>query len=153
MLVALRMLAEVVSECLGSMAGKRLDGVADDRHLACGDGSVSTHPGIELPVRRIELGPRSPGLLERLGLIGGRQTRDTRELSGSFGQRERLRAGDIIAGPIMPVCGQDNGGHIRQIITRDPGDGAITGRSPNDALTGEPTGSLIQVEAWAQEGI
>jgi hypothetical protein len=73
-LIALRMLAEIVCECLGSMTGEGLDGVADDGQLTCGDGDVGTHPGIELPVRRIELRPGRSGLLEGFGLIRGWQT-------------------------------------------------------------------------------
>ena len=48
-LVALWMLANVVSECLGSVTSECLDGMADDRHLSCCDGEVSAHPGLQLP--------------------------------------------------------------------------------------------------------
>src|SRR6266702_6875558 len=152
-LIALRMLADVVSECLGSMTGERLDGVADDGQLTCGDGDVGTYPGLELPVRRIELRPGRSGLLEGFGLIRGWQTRGTRELFGGLGQGECLSAGDVIAGPIVPTGGQDGGGYIRQVIARDPGDGAVAGRSTDDAFRGEPTWSPIKVEARAQERI
>jgi hypothetical protein len=50
MLIAFRMLMKIVSQSLGSMTCKRLDGVADDGHLTCGDGEVGTDPGLKLPI-------------------------------------------------------------------------------------------------------
>jgi hypothetical protein len=76
MLIALWMLVEVVSEGLGRMTSERLNGVADDGHLSCGDGDVGAHPGLKFPVRRIELRPGRSGLLEGFGPVGGRETRD-----------------------------------------------------------------------------
>src|SRR5579864_1094524 len=147
------MLLDVVSKCLGSMTSQRLNGVADDGHLSRGNCDVGANPGLKLPVRRIELRPGRSGLLEGFGLIGGRQTRGTRELFGSLSERECLSTGNVIAGPIVPTAGQDSDGHISQVITRDPGDGAVASRSMDDALGGEPTRSPIQVEARAQERI
>jgi hypothetical protein len=147
------MATDVVSECLGSMTSECLDGVADDGHLTCGDGNVGAHPGLQLPVCRIELHPRHPGLLECFGLIGGRQTYGTRKLFGGLSQRECLSTSDVIAGPVVPGGGEDSHSHIGQVIARDPGDGAVASRSLDDALRGEPMRSPIKVEAWAQERI
>src|SRR5436305_15099438 len=108
------MLAEIVGECLGSMTGEGLDGVADDGQLTCGDGDVGTHPGLELPVRGIELRPGRSGLLEGFVLIRGGQTRGTRELFGGLGERECLSSGDVIAGSIVPTAGLHGAGYIRQ---------------------------------------
>jgi hypothetical protein len=55
MLVAFGMPAYVISECLGSVTGECLDGVADDGQLPRGDGEVGTLPGLQLPFRRMEL--------------------------------------------------------------------------------------------------
>ncbi len=90
MLIALWMLAEVVGEGLGRVTGERLDGEADDGQFTRGNGHIGAHPGLQLPVRRIELRPRGSGLLEGFGLVGGRQTRGAGELFGRLGQRQRL---------------------------------------------------------------
>src|SRR3989442_10971698 len=145
--------SDVVSKCLGIMTRERLDCVADDGHFPCRDGDVGAHPGFQLPDRRIELRPRRSRLLERFGLIGGRQTRTTRELFGSLSQRKCLSPRDVIAGAIMFTGGEDSHSHISKVIARDPGDGAVTSRSADDAFTREPTRSSIKVEAWAQERI
>src|ERR1700682_1152395 len=98
---------KVVGQCLGSMTGECFDGVADDGHLTCGTGEVGAHPGLELPVRRIELHAGLSGLLQRFGLIGGRTTRDAREVFGGLSECEGLSAGDVITGPIVST-GSEN---------------------------------------------
>jgi hypothetical protein len=40
-LIALRMLVDVVGQGLESVTGERLHGVTDDGHLTCGNGEVS----------------------------------------------------------------------------------------------------------------
>ena len=119
-LIALRMLVDVVGERLGRMTSERPNCVADDGHLPRGDGDVGAHPGVKLPVCRIEPGSRRSGFLEGFRLIRSRETRGTRELFGGSSERERLHPGDVIAGPIVPISGQDGDGHISQVIARDP---------------------------------
>ena len=49
-LIALRMLVDVVCDCLWCMTSERLNGVADDGHLTGGDGDIRAHPGLQLPI-------------------------------------------------------------------------------------------------------
>src|SRR5579859_2125017 len=135
------------------MAGESLDSMADDGHLPGGDGDVSTHPGIEFPLRGIVFCPRRSGLFESFRLVGDWQARDTRELRGGLGELQRVRAGDVIAGTIVSNVRQDSNSYIGQVVARDPCNSTVARGSANDAFAGNPAGSLIEVETGTQEGI
>src|SRR6266851_1441673 len=86
-------------------------------------------------------------------MIEGLEACGIRELFCSLSESECMGAGDFITGSIMPTGSEDSDGHSSKVIARDPGDGAVASRSPDDSLIRKPERSPIKIEGRAQERI
>ncbi len=133
-------------------AGDLLDGVCRVGHDVAGDGGVGADPGVELPRRGAVGGAGGVGLLDRLVVERDGAAADVVDDAGDIGQRQRLRAGEVVGVPGVGVRVQEHRGcDAGDVGARDDRAPPAAGRATDDAVCADELLHEVDVEGVAQE--
>ena len=139
------------AEVGGRVAGEPGDGVGDVGDVAVRDRDVGAHPGLDLPVRRAVDRAGRVRLVEGLVAELDRLARRGRHPGRRLGQRDRLRAGDVVRLAVVAALGEQRGAHPGHVVAGDERGPAAVGRPLDGARLGHHLRQEVEVEVHPRE--